>query len=278
MEPQQSPLYSEYMKRIKWDVVEVDGIRIFMRRFPLMGGIAKIHRPPKLPSLSALLPVLESRRIRRLVLEPDALEPQDRIRQWVRGLPSWITLNRSPFLPTKTIRIGLTRPPETVFQSFTEAKRRAVRRSVALGVTVNVSQDIKTLISVKNASGGLFGFITTTGIRELWDLFAPKHASILLAYHERTTKPIGGVMLLEWDNVAYYWIAGATREGKKRFAPTLLVWEALKLSKSHGAHEFDFVGVWDERIPQENTSWKGFTKFKEGFGGNTRYYPLLPLV
>jgi len=60
------------------------------------------------------------------------------------------------------------------------------------------------------------------------------------------------------------------------FAPTLLVWEALKLAKNRGAKQFDFVGVWDERIPNKFHEWKGFTKFKEGFGGAAQYYPLTP--
>ena len=67
---------------------------------------------------------------------------------------------------------------------------------------------------------------------------------------------------------------GATKEGKKLFAPPLLVWEALKVSKQRKMKRFDFVGVWDERLPRGNDSWKGFTKFKEGFGGNQVHYPI----
>ena len=58
------------------------------------------------------------------------------------------------------------------------------------------------------------------------------------------------------------------------FAPTLLVWEALKLSKKHGAKQFDLVGVWDDRTPHKFHEWKGFTKFKEGFGGKIVYYSI----
>jgi lipid II:glycine glycyltransferase (peptidoglycan interpeptide bridge formation enzyme) len=38
--------------------------------------------------------------------------------------------------------------------------------------------------------------------------------------------------------------------------------------------QFDFVGVWDERKADQHHDWLGFTKFKEGFGGRTFYYPL----
>jgi lipid II:glycine glycyltransferase (peptidoglycan interpeptide bridge formation enzyme) len=91
--------------------------------------------------------------------------------------------------------------------------------------------------------------------------FANKHA--LLA----------GIFLIFWADTAYYWIAGATKKGKKLRAPTLLVWEALKIAKANHMKRFDFVGIWDDRFPKENKDWLGFTKFKQGFGGQEFYYP-----
>ena len=260
------------MQRLKWDVATVDGVHVFVKRLLFLGDLAKIHRPEELPSHKKLIQFLKTRHIRRLVIEPVASIPQSRFSRWCKHLPSWIRLNRSPFLPTKTIRIDLTKTADEIFKSFSEAKRRAVRRAITLGVVVKESDDSTALIRVKNKSSGMFGFITTTGIRQLWDIFAPKHATILLAH--AGGEVAGGVLLLFWDRIAYYWIAGATKQGKKLFAPTLLVWEALQLAKKRGARSFDFVGVWDERIPKQNREWLGFTKFKEGFGGKTQYYPL----
>ena len=96
----------------------------------------------------------------------------------------------------------------------------------------------------------------------------------LPARQVKQCSPIGGILLLFWDHTSYYWLVGATKKGKKLFAPTLLVWEALKLSKKRGVKRFDFIGVWDERLPCQNTEWKGFSKFKEGFGGKEMYYPI----
>lgn len=275
MEIQQSPIYKEFVKRIHWDAYTLDGSAVFLKHLPLVGTLVKIHRPARLPDPERLISFLNDHRAKRLAIEPDRTVSQQTFTTWYKNLPPWIKLNRSPFLPSKTIRIDLSPSIDRIFESFTEAKRRAVRRAVKAGVRVVESSDIETLIRVKNRSAGLLGFITTTGIRELWSVFAPSHAAILLAYAEKSPKPVAGVLLVFCDNTAYYWIAGASKEGKKKFAPTLLVYEALKLSKSRGAKQFDFVGVWDERLPKENISWKGFTKFKEGFGGNTVYYPLV---
>jgi len=277
MEPQQSNSYAKYMVSLKWEVVSLDGINIFLRKFPLLGGIVKIHRPTHLPDVKKLIPILQIHKIKSMVIEPDATQDQKQLTAWCRIVSKHVRINSTPYLPTKTFRIDLTRSEEEIFKSFSEAKRRAVRRAVKLGVIVQQSNNIDDLIRIKNKSAGPFGFITTTGIRQFWQIFSPGHAAILLAHSTtHNDELVGCVLLLFWEGVAYYWIAGAVKKGKKLFAPTILVWEAMKLAKKKGCKTFDFVGVWDERIPKENTEWFGFTKFKEGFGGETLYYPLIP--
>lgn len=279
MEIQQSPFYASYIKSLGWQVEKVDGSNLFIKRFPLYGGFAKLQRCPKLPKVDQLLPILKKYRVKQFAIEPDASVQQKVFDQWIYDTSDAlrpIRLIHSPYLPTKTIRVDLTVSEEAIFQCFSEAKRRAVRRAIKNHITIQPSSHIEDLITIKNKSSGFLGFITTTGIDKLWPIFAPDHAAILLA-HKSSTQLIGGVLLLFWDEVAYYWIAGATREGKKLFAPTLLVWEALKLSKKHGMKTFDFVGVWDERLHRQNKEWLGFTKFKEGFGGKSLYYPIYTL-
>ncbi len=274
MEPQQSELYKKFMLSLKWDVMPVGEAQVFIRSFPIVGGMMKLHRPQKLPNTVELISLIKQRRIHTLVVEPVLTQDPEELQSWCEELSKQITISSSPFLPTKTIHIDVTRNEDAIFSSFSEAKRRAVRRATKLGVTIQESDSIRDLLNIKNKSAGLFGFMTTSGMKELWDVFAPTHASILLAHDEKKVL-LGGVLLLHYDNVTYYWIAGTITHGKKLFAPTLLVWESIKLAKQKKSKIFDFVGVWDERLPKENTQWLGFTKFKEGFGGKTAYYPLV---
>lgn len=275
IEPQQSPLYETYMHTLKWSVLHIGKIQIFLREFPIIGGIIKIHRPVSLPDVSELKTIVQSKRIRTLVIEPSINQDTKELHTWCESVSKFIAISTSPFLPTKSIRIDLTRSESDIFSSFSEAKRRAVRKATKQGVIVSVSDSISDLLRIKNASAGIFGFMTTSGIRELWETFSPDHASILLA-HDSAKTLVGGVLLIHYQHVSYYWIAGAVKRGKKLYAPTLLVWEAIKASKKNGSATFDFVGTWDERIPNENLQWQGFTKFKSGFGGTETYYPLIP--
>jgi lipid II:glycine glycyltransferase (peptidoglycan interpeptide bridge formation enzyme) len=273
MEMQQSPLYAKYIRSLGWKVEILDGTFIYIKPFWLVGGIAKIQRCIKLPDRKKLLRLLQSYGVRTLVIEPDSRVRQTDLTRWTNTMAKDMTVNKDPYIPTKTIRIPLTKSEDELFSRLSEAKRRAVRRALKAGVTTKVSEDITAMVTLKNRSAGLLGFITTTGITKLWEILPKKHKAILFAYDAKG-KAVGTVLMLFCDHIGYYWIAGATRHGKKLFAPTLLVWEAIKLAKLRKMTAFDFVGVWDERIANKNTEWKGFTKFKEGFGGNELYYPL----
>lgn len=273
MEIQQSSLYRRYLQALGWRILPIEKTYLVIRHFPFIGTIAKLQRASKLPSLSTLTKLIHTHHIRTLAVEPSYTIDQKTFSLWTNKVAHIVRLNKTPNLATKTLRVDLLKPEEQIFNQFSEAKRRAVRRAQKAGVSITESSNIHALLQIKNKSAGFLGFITTYGTDKLWPLFTPNHTAILLA-SDSHNRVVGGILLLFWDRVAYYWIAGATREGKKLFAPTLLVWEALKLSKKHGMKTFDFIGIWDERIPRENKAWLGFTKFKEGFGGNPLYYPI----
>jgi hypothetical protein len=76
---------------------------------------------------------------------------------------------------------------------------------------------------------------------------------------------LAACLILTSQNMAFYWHNCSTHDGKKLFAPTLCIWQALKESKKRGLKIFDFEGLWDERFPKLNKGWQGFGRFKEGF-------------
>lgn len=274
MEVQQSLLYRQYILSLGWSVATIDGVAIFYKKLPFVGVMAKIQRPVILPYLPKLIPFLRTLHVRSIVVEPNASEDKIQFRSYINSLSKFFKIISSPFLPTKTIIVDVTKTEKEMFALFSQAKRRAVRRAEKYGITITHSNKITDLIAIKNKSAGLFGGMTTYGIDRLWNLFHKKNQSHILLAKTPHKEVVGGVLLLISDSTCYYWIAGATKKGKRMFAPTLLVWEALRYAHSKNCTRFDFVGVWDERMPHQYTAWKGFTKFKEGFGGTTLYYPL----
>jgi len=276
MELQQAPLYQAYIKALHWNVVDVDGAAIFYRRIPLLGTLAKLQRPEHLPYLPKFIMALKKLKVSQISVEPKEDVSQEEFSKYLSSLSKFFRVTTTPFIPTKTIMIDLTPSEQVIFSRFSSAKRRAVRRAEKNGIRIVESHDIRDLIAIKSKGAGMFGGITTFGIDRLWKLFYPNHATIVLA-KKNDGNVVAGILLLFWEKTALYWIAGATHEGKKLFAPTLLVWHALQVGKKRKCTAFDFIGVWDERTHHQFLEWKGFTKFKEGFGGAPLYYPISTL-
>ncbi|MGH9904660.1 MAG: peptidoglycan bridge formation glycyltransferase FemA/FemB family protein, partial [Pyrinomonadaceae bacterium] len=70
----------------------------------------------------------------------------------------------------------------------------------------------------------------------------------------------------------WYESNGSTAKGRNNFATNLLVWKGILEGKRRGCRWFDFDGVCDERYPKLDEDWKGFTRFKVGFGGEEVMY------
>lgn len=277
----QTSLYASFMKKIGWQVEKIDDVFAYIKKLPILPAVIKIQRPQKLPEIEKLRQLMIKYHTRSITIEP--------LSNYELRAKNY-KLIKDPYLPTKTIYIDLTRDEVTMFNRFSEAKRRAVRRAQNLGVEVEISDNIDAFIKLKNLTTGLFfGFLTTKTIKPLWQTFAPDYAQVLLAFHPQSRqskinlssptrvktdkKIVAGILLLYINTVAYYWMAAATQAGKKHFASTLLVWEAIKLAKDKGCKVFDFEGIYDERYSSLNKNWLGFTKFKQGFGGKEVYYP-----
>jgi lipid II:glycine glycyltransferase (peptidoglycan interpeptide bridge formation enzyme) len=78
-------------------------------------------------------------------------------------------------------------------------------------------------------------------------------------------------MILMHERVAYYYYAGATKEGNNANLPYLVAWEAMKAAKERGCKVWDWEGIYDSRWP--NKGWRGFSHFKRSFGGVEVEYP-----
>lgn len=260
------------MKRLDWQVEKAGRWQVFVKRFLLIGSLIKIQRVSTPIPYGEIEKIAKKCRAFKTAMEFDyELQPACRQGRTTVYRKNY-KINKSPFLPTKTIIIDLTKTEQEIFRSFTPEKQRAIRKAGKNGVLVRETKGPQPFIAIKQKSL-LEKFILPLGSKKeilaLWKTFAPRQAKILIAYFKE--KPVAGVFLLFHEKMAYYWLAAAANKGKKLFAPSLLVWEALKLAKKSGCFEFDFEGIYDERFPIP--SWKGFTKFKQGFGGKEIMLP-----
>jgi len=276
----QSSEYAQYIKSLGWQVEKLGKWFVFIKKFPLIGSLIKIQRTSwPLPS-SEIEKLSQKHHAFQIIIEPLRLAESRQRRGKAGHFPSSYHPLKSPFIPTKTLIKDLKPTEQEIFASFSKSKRRDIRLAEKNGLVVKegTPEDFLELKKQYLLRKFILPIGTHREIKNLYHAFGPK-AKILIACPPGSsgppcpTVPFAGTFLLFHDKVAYYWQAAATDKGKKLLAPTLLIWEAIKLSKKLGCTTFDFEGIFDERFPQ-NKSWLGFTNFKEGFRGQEILYPV----
>lgn len=265
--------YGDYLRSLGWFSESIGNkktkLYLFGKKLPLVGSYLRFVTPDQDFPLSEVEYQAKKNRAFKIVIASTMVQTGGEEKLSLTLADKGYRYTDNTLLPTKTILIDL-RSLDEVWKEFTSAKRRAIRAAEKRGVKIWEAQDEKEFIRLKESQLRPFGFLLKKETRNLWKIFYQKRkAEIILAGND-SKKVLGGVFLLFHDKIAYYWMASSTKEGKTNYAPSLLVWEALKLAKKRECKVFDFEGIEDERF-KETKSWRGFTLFKRGFGGKIIY-------
>ena len=79
-------------------------------------------------------------------------------------------------------------------------------------------------------------------------------------------KAVAGAFVMFYGDTVYYLHGAMDRDYKELMAPYFMHWQMIKHAKSSGHHYYDFWGIDARR-------WPGVTRFKLGWGGQTKEYP-----
>jgi hypothetical protein len=259
----QSPQYTNYLSKIGWSTERIDGVNYFIKKFLLIGSLIKIQRPEKIKCETINL-LSHKYRAFQIILEPKYLSQVPTITRCGFKLCS------SPFLPSKSLYIDLTKSEEVLLLQMHPKTRYNIKIAKRNEIEVLLSKDIDMFINLwhKFRKSYIFFLSLKKQIKGIYEAFS-ENSDILFAYHGQ--KILACLLVLYADKIAYYMYAAADDTGKKLFAPTLLTWEGIRLAKRKGCKIFDFEGIYDKRFPIK--SWEGFTHFKKSFGGYEVKYP-----
>lgn len=261
----QSAEYVKYMESIGWTVERVNGTFAYIKKFPIIGNFIKLQHPEQ----------LSNKTIKHLVnkYEPFQFVIEPRYSSHIIHLTTHnFRQNRNYFVPSKTIQIDLTKSKNQLLQEMHYKTRYNIKKEANLPhLTFHISKDIFSFADFWQECAikqrGMF-LSQKTEIIGIYKAFGKK-AQIILVQNKKEI--LSGVLLICTKDTAYYMYAASTIDGKKLFAPTINVWEAIKLAKKLGYKIFDFEGIYDERFPIK--TWQGFTRFKKSFGGSEIEYP-----
>ncbi len=184
-------------------------------------------------------------------------------------LTSHLKPSPHPLFPNWTIILDLTKSEEILLKDMKPKTRYNIRLAQKKDVVVKEMSDnegfkiFKTLYFDTCKRQNYHGH--NQAYHEIvWNALKNEIAHILIAFYE--DKPLAAYELFQFKDTFYYPYGGTSLEYKNVMAPNLLMWEAIRLGKKLGAKVFDMWGA----LPPDyegDQSWAGFTRFKEGYGG-----------
>lgn len=272
----QSPEWGKFLESLGWKVEISQSAgkpyQIFVRKIPLLGSIIKIQRPSTV-DFGGIGKLAERHHALFVKLEPlFALSETSGFKK-----DSW------PLLPTKTIQIDLKKSEAEIFGRMKKDARYGIRRAEKCGLEAS-----RFSLSDKNAPlEEFYRIFKETGRRggfwvpPLRDLKAKANAFgkigkkgwLIAAFHPQTKAMLAGAIILAHRQTAFYHHAASSKEGQKLFAPYTVMWKTMRLAKEKECGILDLEGIFDPRFPKLTKKWRGFTHFKECFGGEAVSFP-----
>lgn len=265
----QTARYGRYLEKIGWTVERINGVNYFIRNLPLIGSLMKIQRPEKIDN-NSIIQLSKKYRAFQIVIEPKTMTDG----QWL--MANGYKRSRSPFLPSKTLCLDLTKSKEKLFAGLKKDCRQAIKKTKYFdgkaGYSLSTSYPLEEFRKVWKRAVGWKRYVPPLDhLNALKEAFGNNCLFLGTGLPRRSAGAEAGAIFLIGNKAGYYWQAFTDSKGRKAQVQYKIVWEGIFWAKKKGAKVFDFEGIYDPRFP--NKSWLGFTHFKKSFGGYEVEYP-----
>lgn len=236
-------------------------------------------------------PVVSSQEDARAVLEKVQSELRLRFAPFVRIEPSERCIDMQGVRkvvderPSTTRILDLKAGAESVFSAMHEKTRYNTRLAEKKGVTVREvfknDEDRERIMSLfhallrQTATRDEFSLHPWLHYVHLIDVFCRETAAIPLessfptlrfytAWHEEAM--IAVILCMSFGDTVSYLHGASSSDHRTLMAPYALQWRAIREAIAAGYRYYDVWGVAPEGSPATHP-WAGFTRFKQGFGG-----------
>ena len=266
----QTPQYAKHLKKTGWIVERHAEINYFIKKFPVIGSTIKIQRPQKI-RIKKTVDLAKKYRAFQIIYEPK----NDLDAKYLQSCD--YKLSKSPYLPSKTLHIDLTKSKDKILKQMKKDARHSIKRTKNL--KTQELKNEKNIEEFRNSwikSVGLKRYVPSIASLKALKVSFKERSLFLLAFNNEAGVPAkalasAGAIFLIGDKTAYYWQAFTSKKGRKTLAQYRLVWKGILWAKREKAKILDFEGIYDARFP--NKRWLGFTHFKKSFGGYVVEYP-----
>ncbi|MBI1863088.1 peptidoglycan bridge formation glycyltransferase FemA/FemB family protein [Candidatus Microgenomates bacterium] len=179
-----------------------------------------------------------------------------------------LTVSPTPLFPKWTQTIDLTESEDELLKQMKSKTRYNVRLAQKKGVVVTEQtnhEGFETFIKLyfETTKRQRYAGHNRQYHETIFNTLKDTIAHILIVEYEN--KPLAAYELFLFNNVLYYPYGSSSIEQKEVMAPNLIMWEAIRFGKAHGATSFDLWGSLPSDYDKDHI-WAGFTRFKEGYG------------
>lgn len=228
---------------------------------------------PDIPMIDSLKKIGRSQNCLFIKLEPHLLPNQ----AVVRFLKENGCREGKPLFTKYTFEIDLTPTEDQLLSAMKEKTRYNVRLAQKAGVQVkedNSEQAFQNYLQLTSETTLRQKFFAHNSKYHqlLWQTLRPPSADSGQALTAHLlTATYQGKTLVTWilflfNKVLYYPYGASSSENREVMASNLMMWEAMRWGKHHGARTFDLWGALGPQ-PDPKDPWYGFHRFKEGYGG-----------
>ncbi|MBN1310061.1 MAG: peptidoglycan bridge formation glycyltransferase FemA/FemB family protein [Anaerolineae bacterium] len=247
-----------------------------------LGTIAYVARGPVIDwnddeRVVALLHALDAaaRRHRAIMLKVEPhLEDTPEVRERLAGFD--LTASTHNIQPKCTILIDLGGTEEGVQARMNQGTRRKIRTAGKRDVKIRhgKTEDIDSFyeLTAITAQRDKIAIRSLEYHRKLFDLFAPNHATLIMASYQ--DRDLGGILVLALGKHAWYLYGASSNEERERMPNYAVQWEAIRWARERGCTEYDLWGIPDEdeqtleaQFQHRRDGLWGVYGFKRGFGG-----------
>ncbi len=232
-------------------------------------------------------PILES--LRRLAVEKNAIfikiepdvggvitgdHPPSGHEQIANFLLAHGCQSGKPFFASHSFWIDLSQTEEQLLASMKEKTRYNIKLSTKYKVIITENNSDQAfsayldLMFTHTTQRHNFRSHDENYHRQMWQILARSddpRAHLLTATYQNEI--LAAWILFKFHDTLYYPYGASSQSHKEVMASSGIMWESILFGKKIGCKKFD---LWGAAAPDYSPQdpWAGFTKFKEGFGGN----------
>lgn len=202
-------------------------------------------------------------------IEPAVVLTKEEREKEEKKLGSLGLIPAKPVFIRDTSEVDLTKNEEELLNSFKNKTRYNIHLAEKHGVSVQEDNSdtafdnyLKLLLETTKRQG--FYAHNEKFHQTQWQILHPAGISRLLtaAYQGKT---LASFLIFIFNKVIYYPYGASTRDHREVMAPTLLMWEVIRLGKKLDCKKLDFWGDIEPESMPESHPLQGVHRFKEGF-------------